>query len=126
MRSGPIVFIVDDDPTSLRSVETLLTVYKYDVRSFDSAEAFLAAYEETVFGCLLSDVRMPGLSGLELNATLKQKGSSLPVILISGYADSEVAIEAMNNGVIAFIEKPVKLDVLLGAVENAVHLYQQN
>ena len=125
MGTRPIVFIIDDDPAALSSVEALFTAYEYEVRSFDSAEAFLAAYEQTDFGCLLSDVRLPRMSGLELNATLKLKGISLPVILISGYTGSEVAAEAIKNGVIAFLAKPVKSDVLVGTVEKAIRMHRQ-
>ena len=122
MEARPIVFVVDDDSDALSSAEALFTAFDYTVRSFASAEAFLAAFENTDVGCLLSDVRMPGMTGLELNAALKLRKNSLPVILISGYADSEVAEAAIKNGVIAVLDKPINSNELLDIVDKAIQL----
>ena len=120
----PLVFIIDDDSAALSSVVSLLTACQYEVRAFNSAEAFLASGETTERGCLVCDVRLPGMSGLELQSTLKSRGIQLPVILVSGYADLDTVTKALEDGVVRVLEKPVDPDVLLEHVETAIQIAQ--
>ena len=119
MRPSPLIFIVDDDPVCLNSVGTLLRSFEYDVRTFSSAEEFLEADVDLVHGCLLCDIRMPGMSGLELLKTLRLKGITLPVILISGYTDSETVGAAEEHGAIAVLDKPTRPRALVECIQAA-------
>ena len=125
MRPRLSVFIVDDDPAALSSLGALLAAFKYEVRAFKSAEEFLAADVKTERGCLLCDVRLPGMSGLELQSTLKSEGINLPVILISGYADSDIVAEALDNGAVAVLEKPIDPSTLVEHVQTAIQMSKQ-
>lgn len=101
------VFVVDDDEAIRDSLAALLEAESLHVETFDSGEAFLAAYGAGRRGCLLVDVRMPGMSGLELHEALAARGARMPVIMITGQADVPTAVRAMKAGVAEFIEKPV-------------------
>ena len=103
---SPTVFVVDDDPAARDSVAALVTAKGLAVESFESAEAFLASYDRSQGGCLIADLRMDGMDGLQLQQRLIEKGIHLPVILISAYADVPTAVTAMNRGAITFLEKP--------------------
>ncbi|MCP4785639.1 MAG: response regulator [Fuerstiella sp.] len=120
MATVPVIFVVEDDPAVRTAIAMLLRQYDYDVRTYDSAESFLEVYEETDSACLVSDIRMPGMSGLDLLINLKQQESLLPVVLYSGYADSAVVIEAKKQGVIAVLAKPVGANTLHAAVRQAL------
>jgi FixJ family two-component response regulator len=120
MRPKPTVFIIDDDPAALNSVGALLAAFKYKVRAFSSAEEFLAADVETDQGCLLCDVRLSGMSGLQLLKTLELDGIELPVILISGYADSDMVSDALENGAVAVLEKPIDPNELAAHIQTAI------
>ena len=100
--------IIDDDSAALSSVAVLTTTCDFGVRSYDSGDAFLAAYEATILACLLPDVRLTGMSGLELNSTLKAKGIGVLVILISGSAGTGGAEDAIKNRGVAFLENPIQ------------------
>ena len=93
----PLVYVVDDNVSARSSVCALLATFDYEVRAFDSAESFLAADDKTEPACLLCDVRLPGMSGVQLHRTRKLRGIGLPVILISGYLDSDMVAEALEN-----------------------------
>ncbi|MDA0281768.1 MAG: response regulator [Planctomycetota bacterium] len=103
----PTVFIVDDDSESLDSVRTLICVLDVPVKTFSSAEAFLEAYDGEP-GCLVTDLRLPGLSGVELLEQLSERDQLLPAIVISGYADVSVTVEAMQQGALTLLEKPYR------------------
>ena len=100
------VFVVDDDPAARDSVAALVTSKGLCVESFESAEEFLASYDRSRSGCLVADLRMDGMDGLELQQRLIEKGIHLPVILISAFATVPTAVVAMNRGAITFLEKP--------------------
>jgi two-component system response regulator FixJ len=121
----PTVFLVDDDPAVLRSTAALLSVRGLKVRTWPSAEAFLDDAERDGPACLLLDVRMPGMSGLELQRQLSRSQAVLPVIIMTGHADVPMAVEAMRVGAIDFIEKPFAADVLFRSVERAFQLLRE-
>lgn len=100
------VFVVDDDPGARSSVGALVKSHNVPVRAFGSAKEFLEAYEPSWHGCLIVDMRMDGMTGLEFQEELKRRKIALPVIVISGYADIPVAVRAMRNGAVSFLEKP--------------------
>jgi len=105
-RSEPTVFLVDDDPAMLDSLRWLVESIGLRVEVFTSAASFLAAYTTDRLGCLVVDVRMPEMSGLELQEQLVSEKVTIPTIIISGHADVPVAVRAMRAGAVDFIEKP--------------------
>ena len=115
------VIIIDDDSAACASVCALLEAFGYDVTSFHSAEAFLSADDAaTNDACLLLDMQLPGMNGRELQKKLKRSGIQLPVIFVSGYADSALTSEAVEDGAIAVLEKPVNPHLLVEHVERAL------
>lgn len=118
--SDPIVYIIDDDESARDSLEFLLDVAEIRVRSFVSADAFLKSAPPLSGACVVTDVRMPGTSGVELAQQLKKRDDRVPVIVITGHADVPLAIEAMKAGAADFIEKPFDDEVLLAAIRNAM------
>ena len=102
------------------SLSFLLDVQGFETRVYESALAFLEALPDITGGCVLTDVRMPGLSGMELIDRLRSEGCDLPVVVMTGHGDVPMAVEAMKAGVTDFIEKPFADDVLLRAVRNAL------
>ncbi len=116
------VFIVDDDAAVRSSLRLLLKSLGYATETFDSAPAFLSTYREERPGCLLLDVRMPGLSGPELQRQLNLRGAILPVIFISGHADIPMAVEAMRCGAFDFLQKPFRDQELLDRVQRALQM----
>ena len=120
MSVDPTVFIVDDDPACRESVAALVETMGVDVQSFASAEAFLDSYDRCSPGCLVSDFRMRGMTGLELQESLKTQGVTLPAIIITAYADVPVAVRAMKNGAVTFLEKPCREHELWEIIRNAL------
>jgi len=121
--SDAIIFVVDDDDAMRRSLAYLFDSAGWQVQTFESARDFLQRYEGHVPGCLLLDVRMPLMSGLELQQELNNKTGhaiSLPVIFLSGHGDLAMAVQTMKAGACDFLEKPCKDQVLLDAVSRAV------
>jgi two-component system, LuxR family, response regulator FixJ len=125
MTSDATVFIVDDDQAMRTSLQWLIETTGLPVQTFESADAFLAKYYPGRAGCLLLDVRMPGMSGLELQAHLARQGYRLPVILITGHGDVAMAVKAMKAGAVDFIEKPFHDEDLLRAIRNALDYDQK-
>ncbi len=119
MRSGP-VHVIDDDESVRDSLSFLLGSMNLTVLTYPSAEVFLAQRPWGLGGCIVSDVRMPGISGIELLRTLKDKGVDVPLIVITGNADIPLAVEAMKAGASDFLEKPFDDAVLLSAIESAL------
>lgn len=115
-----VLFVVDDDAAMRRSLAYLFDSAGWHVASFESAHDFLDRYDGHVPGCLVLDVRMPLMSGLELQQTLKDHGVHLPIIFLTGHGDLAMAVQAMKSGACDFIEKPCKDQVLLDAVTRAV------
>ncbi|UCF33996.1 MAG: response regulator transcription factor [Phycisphaerales bacterium] len=118
----PTVFVVDDDPGVGGSLRWLIESVGLDVEVHKSAPAFLESYEESKPGCLVADVRMPGMSGLALLEQLRNDGVTIPVILLSGHGDVSMAVQAMKSGAFDFIEKPFSDDLLLDRIQKAVQL----
>ena len=114
------VFIVDDDGDVLRSMRYLIESIGLRVETFASAQEFLDAYRPDVPGCLVVDVRMPGLSGLDLQDELRERGAEIPVIVITGYGDVSMAVRAMKAGAAEFLQKPVSDQVLLDHIQTAI------
>jgi len=120
MPNEAIVHVIDDDDPVRQSLEFLLRSARIEVRTYPSAVAFLDALPTINSGCAITDVRMPGMSGLELLQRLRESGFKLPVIVITGHGDVPLAVQAMKDGAIDFLEKPFDDDVLLAAVRLAL------
>ena len=120
MASERIVHVIDDDEAVRDSLEFLFDAAGLQVRTWESAVAFLAQLDRLEHGCIVTDVRMPDLTGLELVQILKTRGIADPVIVITGHADVPLAVEAMKAGVVDFIEKPFENRRLLEAVRTAL------
>jgi two-component system response regulator FixJ len=110
------VFVVDDDEAALDSLVVLLRSEGLNPKAFSSAEAFLRQLSPDARGCVISDVRMPGMDGVQLLKTLKGMGCALPVLVITGHADVTVAVQAMKAGAADFIEKPFESELILRLV----------
>jgi RNA polymerase sigma factor (sigma-70 family) len=119
-QSEPTVFIVDDDPSVLKGLSLLVKSVKLNVEAYSSAQEFLDSYNPVQPGCLLIDMRMPGISGLELQEILHSMNILIPTIIITGYGEVTYAVQAMKNGAIDFIEKPFKGQYLLDQVHKAI------
>jgi len=115
-----IVYIVDDDNTTRNYLSAVLATEQLASRSVDSAEAFLAEYDPLQPGCLLLDVQMPGMTGLQLQEQLNRSGAVMPVIFITGHAEVPMAVEALSHGAFGFLPKPVAADTLLLQVRKAL------
>ena len=120
MSADPLVYVVDDDVASLMSIQALMSVGGYNVNTFSSAEDFLAEYDGREHGCLILDVRLEGMNGLELQKKLRVCGATLPIIMISGHADAIVHAEAKTNGALAVLEKPFSGSELRDWVRHAL------
>lgn len=116
------VFLVDDDEAIRHSASFMLRHAGYTVKTFPDGISFLEQVSNEMDGCILLDVRMPGIDGLEVQATLNQRGITLPVIILTGHGDVPVAVEAMKGGAIEFLEKPYEKTALVGAIDNAFGL----
>jgi FixJ family two-component response regulator len=115
-----VVFVVDDDPSMRRSLETLLRSVGHDVRLFSSAQEFMQGARPDAPGCLVLDVRLPGMSGLTFQQELTRAGVALPVIFITGHGDVPMTVRAMKAGAAEFLTKPFDDQVLLDALHAAI------
>ena len=111
------VYVVDDDEAVRDSLQWLLEGKDYRVRCFDSAETFLSRYEPREIACLIVDIRMGGMTGLELQDRLIERKSPLPIVFITGHGDVPMAVNTMKKGALDFIQKPFNEEELLGLVE---------
>jgi two-component system response regulator FixJ len=118
--SDEIVFIVDDDEADRDSLAALLDTYGFRTRNYASAQEFLDQFAPAARGCLLLDVRLPGMSGLELQERLTAEGVRLPIIVITAYGDVPTAVRAMKAGAVEFIEKPYDGDVVVSAIRSVL------
>src|SRR5262245_19647702 len=114
------VFVVDDDPAILKALSRLLRSHQLQVQTFQSARNFLEQHDDSVPGCLVLDIRMPDVSGLELQKILKSANSQRPIVFLTGHSDVPNAIRAMRDGAINFLIKPVNSRILLEAVHEAL------
>jgi two-component system, LuxR family, response regulator FixJ len=124
--TDPIVHVIDDDDAMRDSLAFLLDVQGFAVRVYDSAQAFLDALPEVSAGCVVTDIRMPGMTGLELVRKLKQDGVAMPVVVMTGHGDVGLAVEAMKAGVVDFIEKPFSDEAFIASVKTACALAAEN
>ena len=116
----PTVFVVDDDAAVRQSFEWLVGSVGLKTETYDSAQAFLDGYDRDRPGCLVLDVRMPGMSGLELQERLAAEGVTLPVIVVSGYGDVPTAVRVMKQGAVDFIEKPFSDQAMLDRIQASI------
>jgi two-component system, LuxR family, response regulator FixJ len=114
------VYVIDDDEAMRHSLEFLLNAADFDVTLFESAQAFLDALSRTDFGCIVSDVRMPGIDGMELLRRLRDQQCRFPVIIMTGHGDVPLAVEAMKLGAVDFLEKPFEDDLLIAMIESGL------
>jgi FixJ family two-component response regulator len=115
-----LVSIVDDDESLRRSVRNLLTSVGFQVETFVSAEAFLESIHRENTGCLVADLRMPGMTGLDLLTHLATAGSRIPAVILTAHDDNEARRRTLEAGAIAFLGKPFRADALLDAVRSAL------
>jgi two-component system response regulator FixJ len=126
MSSAPIVYVIDDDISVRKALSFLLVSAGMNVRLYESATAFLNEVKEPNRCCIVTDVRMPGIDGVEFIRRLNKNGYDIPVVVMTGHADVPLAVEAMKAGAIDFLEKPFRDDRLLEVVRFALLCDQQS
>lgn len=114
------VYVVEDDEAVRDSLELLLKSDGKPVQTYESANAFLRDYSDTMAGCIVLDIRMPGMDGMELQKKLNDKHSILPIIFVTGHGDVPMAVDAMKEGAVDFIQKPYREEALLEKIEAAL------
>ena len=122
----PTVFVIDDDPAVLRSLSALVGIIFPRVEVFSSASEFLDAHGDDRPGCLVLDVAMPGMSGLELHRKLREDKIDLPVVFITGHANVQMAVDAMKAGAVSFLEKPFQEQELWDSIRKALERDETN
>ena len=125
MAETSTVYIVDDDEAVRESLELLLESIDQPSTSFASANEFLEAFDNDMAGCLVLDIRMPGMNGMELQRKLNELNSILPIIFVTGHGDVPMAVEAMQHGAVDFIQKPYREQDLLDKMNQALQLDQE-
>jgi two-component system response regulator FixJ len=120
-----VVYVIDDDRAMRESLKFLLDAAGFSVRVFDSAIGFLERASSLEFGCIVSDLQMPGMNGMDLLRRLKSERTALPVVLMTGHGDIPLAVEAIKLGAIEFLEKPFGDEQLLGAIRTALVLSKE-
>lgn len=118
--NAPLVFVVDDDLSARRGVVRLLEASGYAAEAFDSAAAFLDRPPYSGPSCLVLDLKMPGMDGLELQRQLREAGHALPIVFVTGHGDVTSSVHAMKHGAVDFLQKPFDRHELLAAIESAV------
>lgn len=126
MKSKPIIYIVDDDDGMRRALTALMTTVGYQAVPYARPAEFLAKYDPNQPGCLVLDVRMPEMSGLEVQQQLNRAGSMLPVILVTGHGDIPMAVQAMKDGAFDFLQKPFRDQELLDRINAALKQDAEN
>jgi len=114
------IFVVDDDEAIRRALQSAGNLLDAPVQAFENPARFLESYTPDQPGCLVLDVKMPGMSGLELQRTLADRGWNIPIVMMSGHADVRIAVQAMTLGALTLLEKPFSLDELLGQLRKAI------
>ena len=122
----PTVVLIDDDELLASALASVLRAAQFNVRSYDQAQSYLDAYDPSEPGCVVSDIRMPGMDGLSLQQQLNKRGAVNPVIFITSHADVTMAVHAMREGAFDFLEKPVDDRRLIGSVQRALEIDQTN
>jgi two-component system response regulator FixJ len=121
MSAGEIVHVIDDDDAVRESVAFLLRSANFQVKTYESAAVFLDAIESGVSGCVITDVRMPGMSGIDLLRQIHRQKLRIPVVVVTGHGDVQLAVEAMKAGAVDFLEKPFDDERVLEAVRTALN-----
>lgn len=119
---APTIYLIDDDLAVSRALEAVGAMLRLPVLVFSSAESFLKFDFANAVGCLIVDIKLPGMNGLELQSALRERSCELPVIIISGHADVPLAVEAMRRGALTVLEKPFPLDQLTPHIRQAIEL----
>lgn len=119
-QQAPTVFVVDDDPAARKSVCALVASMGIHAEGYASGEEFLESYRSDMRGCLVTDLRMLGMSGIQLQEKMQERGISLPVIVITAHADTPVTVQAMRNGAITLLEKPCRDQELWDSIREAI------
>ncbi len=120
MHADPTVHLVDDEPEVLDYVQSLLDSVGLRYETYRTADSFLESYEAHSPECLVLDIRMPGMSGLELQRRLRAQGATLPIVFLTGHSDVAMAVQAMKEGALDYIEKPCHSQVLLDTIQLAL------
>jgi two-component system response regulator FixJ len=120
------VYIVEDDDAVRDSLQMVLESVGYATRAFSNATEFLDHYSSSLSGCIVLDIRMPGMSGMELQRKLNERNSILPIIFVTGHGDVPMAVEAMQQGAVDFVQKPYREQELLEKVERALALERES
>lgn len=120
MTTKGMIYVIDDDEAMRDSLNFLLDSSGYSVTLFDDAQRFLEALPGLAFGCIVSDVRMPGIDGIELLKRMKAQHSPFPILIMTGHGDVPLAVEAMKLGAVDFLEKPFEDDRLIAMIETAI------
>ena len=120
MTNTPTVYVAEDDPAVRDYLRELLKSVNLPVEVFESGRHFLEQYTPEATGCLVTDLRMPGLSGLELQSRLLQRGANLPIIFITAHGEVDSAVRALKAGAEDFLEKPIRGQELIDSVQNAL------
>jgi two-component system response regulator FixJ len=119
MQSDKVVHVIDDDEAMRKSLAFLLRAAKLEVQTYSSAAEFLERLPQAKSGCVITDVRMPGISGIDLLKRLRELKAAMPVIVITGHGDVPMAVQAMKEGAIDFLEKPFEEEAMLAAIRAA-------
>lgn len=122
IESESVIYVVDDDHSVLEALSSLVRSIGLEVICFSSAEAFLQKVQQRGHGCLILDVRMPEMSGLDVQKALKEQGNNIPIIFISGHGDIPMAVKAVKEGAVDFLTKPFREEELLSAIRMALKL----
>lgn len=120
MTDKPTVYVVDDDPDVRDSLKVLLEFAGFEVHAFESALKFLSSDVRKMDGCLVVDIRMPDMDGLELQDELGRRGINLPIVVVTGHGDVPLAVRAMRAGAVDFLEKPFREEALVGSIRRAL------
>lgn len=120
------VYIIEDDDAVRDSLQMVLESIGHETQAFASADSFLSAYNQDMAGCIVLDIRMPGMNGMELQRKLNEFNSILPIIVVTGHGDVPMAVEAMQQGAIDFIQKPYREQELLDRINKAMELDEAN
>ena len=126
MNNPSCVYVVEDDHAVRDSLQLMLQSVGRNVTPFDSADSFLKTYSEDMAGCIVLDIRMPGMNGMELQRKLNEINSILPIIFVTGHGDIPMAVEAMQQGAIDFVQKPYREQELLDKISHAITLDEEN
>jgi FixJ family two-component response regulator len=116
----PVIAVVDDDPAIREAMDDLIMSFGYECRLFVSAEQFLESKQQADIDCIVVDVKMPGLSGIELQSELNRRGNHPPMIFVTSYQDERTRNAALNGGALAFLGKPVNIVSLIGCLESVL------